>query len=995
MQALPVAVPPQIPADSVLAQEMTLLMREYSERLLQIRVLSWQDAESFQTHDWTPHLGKFQEACSKQAVQCILVLQSQLGALRDLVEQSGDAPRTTRIGAALSAMSDLCARAPWTGKTDAQIFGLCGGQAGIASGAAVAWLQLGYDELFLAYYAMHEQNRLRTIAWLAEQPPSDRTAQEQRQRLESHVSHIVSAEYFEKTDQLYVARGAWLVTLNSLLQKKSFAQMLIPSLNLARLSYLLGDVEQGNSWHYIAERIGTEYPDYQSSRGCVYELERTRTERARASATNTSADAIAAVKALIARDCDYAGVAVEHALADLRAARQAQAAAILELAIGACKQTGQCADSRMHHLKNLLVIARGDEVELLQQSGRWLADGKRGQFNAVERQTAWALADVLKTHAQGQSAAQQLYTILDEQIYGVGFAKTGMSQSDLKNLARYDGLRRQRVKGAVQQGEVLWFDRTESLRAQSLLRRLRFKRWQTEFAGVRDDAANASLQTALAATATFRASLADNTWNSTPLFRALRDELTRMAPEIEADAHVQYLRELASRRAEARGASIRRKWIGAIDDLFWHELDKDSRSGTFSSLGADEAYLSWLNVPGGYVGTLAVPDPQRTGTWGSHRLVARFLAVPPPMASTLDLYRKLLLSGSAAHQAAPVQIESRGLMLEGVPVWRQPDGSFVASGRKIPGAVRAKSLAEISDAISESLLAPFQENFKSVRRLVISPDGELAYLPFETLSIAGTPILDSLDIAYVQSLAVHEELTARARAPKSRGHALLTMADPDYTLATAPPSAAPAIAGELAAVKWKPLPGTRIESDTMVRLFPEGRQRLGPQASRKQLDDMQRRGELKNYRILHFATHGYVDDKRSALVLSMVNGVDQGFLQDTDVLDLQLDSDLVLLSACDTGIGRNVSGEGVMGLPYAFLLAGNSNTLMSLWPVEDKGTASFMAAFMEKVRARTDFLVALNQTKREFARGDHGAAFSDPRVWAAFVQYGVGISLRK
>jgi CHAT domain-containing protein len=181
----------------------------------------------------------------------------------------------------------------------------------------------------------------------------------------------------------------------------------------------------------------------------------------------------------------------------------------------------------------------------------------------------------------------------------------------------------------------------------------------------------------------------------------------------------------------------------------------------------------------------------------------------------------------------------------------------------------------------------------------------------------------------------------------------------------------------------------------MMRLFPGGQQKLGAQASRKQLNQLQASGKLKQYRILHFATHGYVDDARSALVLSMLDGPDQGYLQDTDVLDLQLNTDLVLLSACDTGIGRNVSGEGVMGLPYAFMLAGNSNTLMSLWPVDDTGTAAFMSTFMTKARSGADLFTALNQTKREFAGGKHGNAFTDPRIWAAFVQYGIGITLRQ
>ena len=125
----------------------------------------------------------------------------------------------------------------------------------------------------------------------------------------------------------------------------------------------------------------------------------------------------------------------------------------------------------------------------------------------------------------------------------------------------------------------------------------------------------------------------------------------------------------------------------------------------------------------------------------------------------------------------------------------------------------------------------------------------------------------------------------------------------------------------------------------------------------------------------------------------MANGVQEGYLNDVDVLDLQLNSSLVILSACDTAIGRNVRGEGIVGLPYAFVLAGNSNTLMSLWQVDDKGTAKFMSVFMGKVSKEIDLVTALNQTKREFAKGDYGDAFADPRIWAAFVQYGVNIAL--
>ncbi len=998
IQSLPLVVPAQLAPDSVLTQKMTALMQDYAQRLTQQRVLSWYDFETFQQREWTPHLGKFREACKQQPGSCVLILQSQLSGLRDILEQASAEPRTERTAVIWSALSDLCDIAPILGSFDARVFNLCGGQAGMAGFAATVWLELGYDELFLAYYSSHEQKRQTTIAWLADKPASDQAANGERQRLEHDINFILAAKYAETIDRLPYAASSWLTLLMEAITKGDDARMLLASLNLARLAFQLGEVEQGSNWQRVAEFIIEQRPELKSSIGCGLQTERMRVDLAHAHAISELADGMQVIKGLIEHGCGFSVITTEYALANLRAARPAETISILEMAIKACASSAQCAASRVRHFNDLLTIAQGREPELLQQSARWLAECRVGRFNAVERKIVWALADSLAASTGGKGAAQALYAALDDQIHDERTLLTGVDASTLKNLARYDELSRSRVKATVQEGDVLWFDRTESLRTQSLLRRLRLKRWQLEFAGVHDDAARVRLDARLAVQAGIRKFVAENSSGKTVLHRPLLAAIMEDTAGNESLAQELYLQELASSKAEASGVSPRKMWLNAGNsDLVLHELNMSS--GTlFTSLGADEAYLSWLRVPGGYVGTLAVPDPQRTGRWGTHRLVSRFVSVSEPMVSTLDLYRQLLQSGAGASRGVKViaqpQTGAHGLALRGVPVWRQPGGSFGAFARPQAGSVRAQSLSELGDAIFDLLLAPFQPDFKLARRLVISPDGELAYLPFETLSNGGVPILDTLDIAYVQSLAVHEELTARARKPRAVGPTLLTLADPDYSVKADMTPKPLVVPSALAALRWRQLAGTRAESNEMLRIYPGAKQLLGSQASLKQLNKLQHSGKLRQFRILHFATHGYVDDERSALVLSMANGSSQGYLQDTDVLDLQLNSDLVLLSACDTGIGRNVSGEGVMGLPYAFLLAGNSNTLMSLWPVDDKGTALFMKVFMTKVRKGTDLLAALNQTKREFARGEHGKEFTDPRIWAAFVQYGVSISMR-
>jgi CHAT domain-containing protein len=246
--------------------------------------------------------------------------------------------------------------------------------------------------------------------------------------------------------------------------------------------------------------------------------------------------------------------------------------------------------------------------------------------------------------------------------------------------------------------------------------------------------------------------------------------------------------------------------------------------------------------------------------------------------------------------------------------------------------------------------------------------------------------VDRVEVSYVQSLAVHAELKRRAASGAQGARPLLSVADPDYGGAAIAPGPG------VAPVRWQPLPGTRIEAQSVRGLFGDATLLSGPAATRGRLLQLESQEALAGFGVLHFATHGYVDEHRSALVLA---GPGPGaYLQDGDISAFRLRSRLVVLSACDTGLGRHQAGEGVIGLPYAFMLAGNVNTVMSLWPIDDEATARFIPAFLAKAKAGQHLVQALNETKREFAAGLHGARNADPRVWAAFVQYGVPLQLQ-
>jgi CHAT domain-containing protein len=179
---------------------------------------------------------------------------------------------------------------------------------------------------------------------------------------------------------------------------------------------------------------------------------------------------------------------------------------------------------------------------------------------------------------------------------------------------------------------------------------------------------------------------------------------------------------------------------------------------------------------------------------------------------------------------------------------------------------------------------------------------------------------------------------------------------------------------------------TRAEATAVMALVPpeSGFQALDFDASRATaMSDL-----LARYRVIHFATHGLLNNKHpelSGLVFSLVNrqGKRQdGFLKLQDVYDLNLHADLVVLSGCETGLGAEISGEGLISLTRGFIYAGASRVVASLWSVSDSATASLMAAFynaMEKDNMRPAEALRAAQIQMLTQR-----QWRSPYYWAAF-----------
>jgi len=186
------------------------------------------------------------------------------------------------------------------------------------------------------------------------------------------------------------------------------------------------------------------------------------------------------------------------------------------------------------------------------------------------------------------------------------------------------------------------------------------------------------------------------------------------------------------------------------------------------------------------------------------------------------------------------------------------------------------------------------------------------------------------------------------------------------------------------------LPGTKLEAERILALVPA--------SERKQATDFAANKTtaasevLADYRYVHFATHGFLDSinpELSGLVLSLVDeqGVPQnGFLRAHEIYNLKLPADLVVLSACQTGLGKVIRGEGVVGLTRGFMYAGAARVAVSLWSVDDEATSTLMTKFYSRMlTSRSTPAAALRTAQIEMLKEPKWQA---PYYWAAFVLQG-------
>lgn len=302
-----------------------------------------------------------------------------------------------------------------------------------------------------------------------------------------------------------------------------------------------------------------------------------------------------------------------------------------------------------------------------------------------------------------------------------------------------------------------------------------------------------------------------------------------------------------------------------------------------------------------------------------------------------------------------------------------------------------------SEPLYNALIKPFEKELQHFANLIVVPDGALAYLPFEALSQGDQYLVERFRIKYEPSLT---SLTLLKKPKPISRKELLAVAGSDVSNR------------ETIGANFAALPSTLIEVDSIASHFKQVSMLKQDQVSEQAFKDLLRKNR---YQYIHLATHGIIDEEhpgRSGLALSTEGEVtasskEDGMLRSSEIFGMNVDSDMVVLSACNTGLGKVVGGEGMLGMQRAFFYAGTSTVVVSLWNVYDRSTASFMNEFYkallysESEEGWTDSVLrwvgwdesipfgqkatAMHQAKLQMIKHP---LFNHPVYWAPFIVVG-------
>ncbi len=320
--------------------------------------------------------------------------------------------------------------------------------------------------------------------------------------------------------------------------------------------------------------------------------------------------------------------------------------------------------------------------------------------------------------------------------------------------------------------------------------------------------------------------------------------------------------------------------------------------------------------------------------------------------------------------------------------------------------------------ISNTVLKPVEKYLRSKKKIIVISDGYLSSIPFGLISRSGTsyyPIIKDYEVLMMPSISY---LIAERNGPNRKiayQKELFAVADPLFGTVSVP-EIYRGDGKELIYTRaindmnvFTPLPETKTEVQKISEQLLPGTSSIlvGTYATKTNV----KKQKLIGYRYLHFATHGVLGNQipgvdEPAIVLSREQGKDDDmFLRLSEIEKLKINSELTVLSACDTGSGKYYTGEGIMGLSRGFLLAGSRSVLATLWPIDSQATVKFMVLFYKYLKSGKSKPESLRLTQLDFMKSDdtgnssprglkatdrivQDMSFAHPYYWAAFVLTG-------
>lgn len=330
---------------------------------------------------------------------------------------------------------------------------------------------------------------------------------------------------------------------------------------------------------------------------------------------------------------------------------------------------------------------------------------------------------------------------------------------------------------------------------------------------------------------------------------------------------------------------------------------------------------------------------------------------------------------------------------------------------KLLGALRNPNSTDFKQrarTLDETLMRPIRRLLGNTRKLLISPDSQLNKLPFGVLvNEEGKCLIEQFSITYLTSGRDLLRLQARSES-RDRPLILASPAFDDASRAMSSTNNSGSRSVDFSGFVYESLPGTAEEAKQLATILPEAKLLIGPQATETAIKQARGPG------LLHIATHGFflADKKqvlaqrpglgenpllRSGLALAGFNkrqsGNDDGVLTALEAAGLDLwGTKLVVLSACETGLGDVENGEGVYGLRRAFAMAGAESQVMSLWKVADTATKELMVAYYNRLMRGEGRSEALRQVQLEMMRGKQ---WQHPYYWAGFIASGEWANLQE